>query len=345
MLDDATYGGNAGTDVGTLAYGNNTLSWSGALPIGAVATITYSVTVGYPDTGDRVLTNTVVSASPGSNCRIGTDPPCRSAVTVLIPALAISKSADTTSIVAGGKVHYTIRATNTGQADYAAAQLTDPLAGLTDDAVVDATTTATSGTVGITGGVLSWTGALAMGTTVIITYSVSVPVVAVGGGDGVLTNRVFSTTVGASCATGNTLPACATVTSIAPRSIGLSGLTSSFDLAGLSDTTVTANGAVTMTVTTNSTGGYQVGVQAESPTLVGATPGNADTIPIAALLVRQSGTSLFEPMSATAPLVVHSQTRPSSPGGDAVSNDFRIQIPFVSTDTYSTTLDCIASAQ
>jgi len=345
VLDDATYGGNASTDVGTLAYGNNTLSWSGALPIGAVATITYSVTVGYPDTGDRVLTNTVVSASPGSNCRIGTDPLCRSAVTVLIPALAISKSADTTSIVAGGKVHYTIRATNTGQADYAAAQLTDPLAGLTDDAVVDATTTATSGTVGITGGVLSWTGALAMGTTVIITYSVTVPVVAVGGGDGVLTNRVFSTTVGASCAAGNTLPACATVTSIAPRSIGLSGLTSSFDLAGLPDTTVTANGAVTMTVTTNSTGGYQVGVQAESTTLVGATPGNTDTIPIAALLVRQSGTSLFEPMSATAPLVVHSQTRPSSPGGDAVSNDFRIQIPFVSTDTYSTTLDYIASAQ
>jgi uncharacterized repeat protein (TIGR01451 family) len=345
VLDDATYAGDASTDTGTLAYGNSTLSWSGALAVGATATITYSVTVRYPDTGDRVLTNAVVSASPGSTCATGTDAGCTSVVAVAIPALAIVKSVDATAVVAGGTVHYTIQATNTGEADYAAAQLSDPLAGVTDDAVVDGPPTASSGTVGITGGVLTWTGALSMGATVIIGYSVAVPVTPVGGGDDVLTNRVFSTSVGASCVTRNTVPGCATSTSIAARSISLSGLTQSFTLTGLPDATITADGAVTMTVTTNSTGGYLVSVQAESPTLVATAPENTDSIPIEALRVRESGTSLFRPMSASTPLIVHSQTRPSAPGGDAVSNDFQIGIPFVSTDTYSTTLDYIATAQ
>jgi uncharacterized repeat protein (TIGR01451 family) len=345
VLDDAVYAGNATTDVGTLAYANSTLSWSGALAVGATATITYSVTVRYPDTGDGVLTNAVVSASPGSTCTTGTNPACTSTVAVRIPSLAIVKSADATSIVAGGTVHYTIRATNTGQADYPTAQLTDPLGGVTDDAVLDGSPTATTGSVGVTGGVLTWTGALSIGATVTIGYAIAVPVTPIGGGDDVLDNRVSSTSVGASCVTGNTVPACATSTPITARSISLSGLTSSFALTGLPDATITADGAVTMTVTTNSSGGYQVSVQAESPTLVGAAPDNTDSIPIGALRVRESSTSLFQPMSSSSPLIVHSQTRPSAPGGDAVSNDFQIQLPFVSTDTYSTTLDYIATAQ
>jgi hypothetical protein len=61
--------------------------------------------------------------------------------------------------------------------------------------------------------------------------------------------------------------------------------------------------------------------------------------------VRETGASQFRPLSASTPLVVHRQNVPSAPGGDAISNDFRIQIPFVSSDTYSATLDYIASAQ
>ena len=51
------------------------LSWTGDLAVGAAATITYSVTVHNPDTGNHILANTVTSATPGSNCPSGgTDP-------------------------------------------------------------------------------------------------------------------------------------------------------------------------------------------------------------------------------------------------------------------------------
>ena len=44
------------------------MTWTGDLTAGASATVTYSVTVNDPDTGNRTLANTVRSASPGNNC-------------------------------------------------------------------------------------------------------------------------------------------------------------------------------------------------------------------------------------------------------------------------------------
>ncbi|WP_261568032.1 hypothetical protein [Frankia gtarii] len=108
---------------------------------------------------------------------------------------------------------------------------------------------------------------------------------------------------------------------------------------------VVANGAVTMTVTTNSSNGYTVAVQATSPTLTAQTAGNDDSIPVSSLLVRESGTSAFQPLSDAAAVPVYSQGQPSAPGGDAVSNDYSIDIPFVASDRYSTTFDYIAATQ
>jgi hypothetical protein len=99
-----------------------------------------------------------------------------------------------------------------------------------------------------------------------------------------------------------------------------------------------------MTVTTNSTGGYVVSVQAESATLTGANPANSATIPISDLLVRGHGAEDFSPLSLS-PLVVLDQDHASASGGDLVSNDYRVSIPFVPSDTYSGTLDYIVSAQ
>ena len=57
------------------------LTWTGNLAPGDTATITYSVTVNNPDTGDHVLANTVTSATAGSNCPSGgTDPRCTATV-------------------------------------------------------------------------------------------------------------------------------------------------------------------------------------------------------------------------------------------------------------------------
>jgi hypothetical protein len=128
------------------------------------------------------------------------------------------------------------------------------------------------------------------------------------------------------------------------RFITLSGVTPSFTITGLPDTTVQADGAVTMTVTTNSPSGYQVSVQATTDSLTGLTA-NGDSIPIDQLGVRESGTTYFDPLSTTTALVVHRQATPSAPGGDAVSTDYQVRIPFVASDTYSTTLDYIAGSQ
>ena len=53
-----------------VSYTSPDLTWTGNLAVGASATITYSVTVNNPDTGDKTLVNTVISATPGSNCPV-----------------------------------------------------------------------------------------------------------------------------------------------------------------------------------------------------------------------------------------------------------------------------------
>ncbi|TDW24390.1 DUF7507 domain-containing protein [Kribbella kalugense] len=339
VLDDAGYAGDAAASVGTIAYSNSTLVWTGALAAGAAATVTYSVTALFPAVGDHRLANAVFSGSAGSSCVSGAEPGCGSTVTVLVPALTISKTADRTQVVAGSSLHYTIEATNTGEADYPAATLTDSLVGVQDDASYSNDAAASSGVVTYSTGTLTWNGAIPRGATVLITYSVAVPVT--GAGDGVLTNTVTSEAVGENCAPGD----CTTSTPIAPLTLTLTGLTTSFLLTGLPNSTISSDGTVTMTVTTNSTTGYSVSVQAAGTALLPATPGNPATIPIDQLGVRESGDADFVPLSSTDPVVVHQQNAASAPGGDAVSNDYQIRIPFVSSDTYSTTLDYIASSQ
>jgi hypothetical protein len=130
-------------------------------------------------------------------------------------------------------------------------------------------------------------------------------------------------------------------------SIALSGLTSSFTLNGLPGATVTGAGDVTFKVETNNISGYAVSVQAQTPTLVAATAGNLDSIPIGSLQVRQSVVGTpggWTSISSAGAVTVHTQAARSALGGDAIGNDYQIQIPFVAADTYSATLDYIATA-
>ncbi|NUU08082.1 SpaA isopeptide-forming pilin-related protein [Leifsonia sp. C5G2] len=82
VLKDATYNNDAS---GGATVSRNVLSWSGALPIGGTATITYTVTVRDPARGDRSMVNTVVSAPSGSNCFAGSSD---SRCTVTVPIRA-----------------------------------------------------------------------------------------------------------------------------------------------------------------------------------------------------------------------------------------------------------------
>jgi uncharacterized repeat protein (TIGR01451 family) len=343
VLDDASYvDGSATVTAGSASLVDGVLVWTTPLAVAATATMVYSVTTTFPAPGDRSLQNTAVQTSQGSNCLLGSsDLRCSSTVAVLVPALTVSKAVDTTTIVAGGIVHYTLLATNTGEAAYAAATLTDSLAGLLDDADYRSDAEATSGTVSFTSGTVNWAGPLAIGQSVTVTFSVAVHTV--DEGDLLLDNRVVSASIGSTCGA-TSVASCITSTSVQARTITLSGLTSSFTLSGPPSVLVTANGAVTMNVQTNSPGGYYVTVKPAGGTMVG-TGTNPETIPVGELKVRESGKTLFGSLLANQALVVHSQTGPSSAGGDAVSNDFQVQIPFIRPDSYSVTLDYIATTQ
>ena len=218
VLDDATYGSGSATS-GTLRFTSPTLTWTGDLAAGAGATITYSVTVKNPDTGNHVLSNTVTSATPGSNCPSGsTDAGCT--VTVSVPGLTIVKTADVSTTTPGSQVHYTITVTNTGAVILTGATFADDLTGLLDDATYDtdsATVTAGLGSVSYLSPNLTWTGTLAAGQFATIKYSVTVA--GSDTGNGVLSNTVTSATAGSNCPNGGTDPRCTATVTVASLSI------------------------------------------------------------------------------------------------------------------------------
>jgi hypothetical protein len=125
--------------------------------------------------------------------------------------------------------------------------------------------------------------------------------------------------------------------------IALTGLTSSFTLTGAPGTTATDAGAVGFNVETNDVAGYAVTVQSAASTLAPQAVGNTDTIPISALTVRQSGGGSYQPLSNVAPVLVHSQSGRSANGGDNLSNDYQITVPVVNADTYTATLNYVAT--
>ena len=161
VLDDAAYNSDATATAGSVTFTSPNLTWTGDLAPGAAATITFTVTVNNPDTGDKSLTSTITSAAAGNNCPAGgTDPRCTATVTVLIPALTITKTADIATTTPGSTVGYTITVTDTGPTPYTAATVTDALDGVLNDAAYNGNATATTGTVTFTSPDLTWTGDL-----------------------------------------------------------------------------------------------------------------------------------------------------------------------------------------
>jgi uncharacterized repeat protein (TIGR01451 family) len=339
VLDDAAYNGDATATTGTVTFASPVLTWTGDLAVGATVTITYTITVASLDTGDKTLANTVTSADAGSTC-----PPaapgsaCTVDITVLTPALTISKTASASQVVAGGTVVYSIVVANTGQVQFPAATITDPLSGVLNAAAYNGDAAATTGTVSFAAGVISWTGNLPLNATAVITYSVTTNAADASGTT--LANTVSSTVQGSNCGTGSTGPGCTADVTVLPQVIAISGLTSSFTLTGLPGTRAEQDAAVTMTVTSNSPDGYQVTVQPATQNLTSGT--SPDTIPFGDLNVRGTAQDIFQPL--TGPVLIHDQNGPSAPGGDPIRNDYQITIPNVQDGTYHGTLNYIATA-
>lgn len=104
LLKDASYNNDQVTTAGTVTYAQPMLSWTAALARGAAATITYSVTVRNPATGDQELLNTVVSTSPRTNCSPASgDPRCTVKVPIEVSDLVWRKvdSTSAANILAG----------------------------------------------------------------------------------------------------------------------------------------------------------------------------------------------------------------------------------------------------
>jgi len=192
VLDDATLTGvPAGA---TFDASTGVLTWNGAVPTHDSVSVSYTVHVNAPASGDGTMTNTVTTP-PDGNCATGAEPGC--SVTVLIPAFTVSKSASPSTVHAGDTVTYTLTV-NALRASFtsASAVVTDDLTGVLDDATYngDASPAAT-----YEDGVLTWHLQPTVGTPIVITYSVT----ARGDrqGDNMLTNTVSADAeTGGSCA-------------------------------------------------------------------------------------------------------------------------------------------------
>lgn len=167
VLDDATYNGDA-SEGATLT--GQTLSWSGPLAVGQSKDITYSVTVDDPVSGDGTLVNAVTTDDPTGSCT--SDGSCTT--TTNVGTYTVTKSVDKTAAAEGDTVTWTVTVRNTGTAAYTTdspATFTDDMSDVLDDATYnqDATNGAT-----FAGKTLSWSGPLAVGQTLAVTYSATV---------------------------------------------------------------------------------------------------------------------------------------------------------------------------
>ena len=204
VLDDADYNKDASASTGTVHYDKPRLSWSGPLAAGASATITYSVTL--TGAGDTKVDNVAFvtdctacdpPAPPADACATdGVNPANGLACapdSFEVPKLEIDKTADTTELpVVGQTVTYTIVATNNGAGAYTAADpatVLDDLSGVLDDATVDQSSITASVGAAPTYSkpLISWSGPLASGDSVTISYQVTYT----GGGDHRLVNTAW----------------------------------------------------------------------------------------------------------------------------------------------------------
>ncbi|MGG7452990.1 hypothetical protein ACQ3HE_18990 [Plantibacter auratus] len=183
-LDDASFNDDATASAGAdPVFNTPTLTWSGDLAAGDSVTIRYSVTV--IANGDGHVTNTAcipeLQAAAGENA-------CAT-VTTELPKLSITKTAEPVTVPAiGDSVTYTVTLTNDGLSDYstdAPATMTDDLTGVLDDASYNGDASASTGEAPrYVDGLLRWSGELAAGGSVTITYSVTYQ----GSGDHELVN-------------------------------------------------------------------------------------------------------------------------------------------------------------
>jgi len=202
VLDDATYNRDVKASLGKATVKDGFIVWSGTLPVGGKAVITYSMTVKEMQdlSKDSNFTLKNVVHSPG--CRVDSARTSGSAVRAAaaepgcttshdLGRYQYSKTSDPESastVRVGDTVTYTLQVKQIGKGRVDNAKVIDNLSGALDDADYNGGAKAYSGTVQVNDETLTWTGDLPVGQKVTITYSVKVT----AGGDHRLANVVTS---------------------------------------------------------------------------------------------------------------------------------------------------------
>ncbi|MEV7117131.1 DUF6923 family protein [Kitasatospora griseola] len=168
VLDDATL--DPASLTGGAVAQNGSITWSGPLAAEATHTVTYTVVVNNPDTGNHVLRNAAVPGGTGT---------CEGDCQRITPVaeFSLSKAAAPASVAPGGIVTYSLTVTNTGEVPFGTgpdeappAHVTDDLTGVLDNAVYN--DDASDGGA-LTGDLLAWDVSLPVGGSVTLTYSVT----------------------------------------------------------------------------------------------------------------------------------------------------------------------------
>ncbi|MFI9630358.1 hypothetical protein [Streptomyces sp. NPDC052042] len=183
VLDDATYNDDVKASAGSAEVKDGKLVWKGNLPVGAKATITYSVTV--TGGGDTKLHNVVTTDDKRGHCE--QEDGCET--DHVYGSYVFSKSSDPKSgstVQVGDKVTYTVTVAQKGAGDVKNATVVDDLSKVLDDATYNDDVKASAGSAEVKDGKLVWKGNLPVGAKATITYSVTVT----GGGDTKLHNVV-----------------------------------------------------------------------------------------------------------------------------------------------------------
>ncbi|MDR2453959.1 MAG: CshA/CshB family fibrillar adhesin-related protein [Bifidobacteriaceae bacterium] len=197
---------------GAFKWDSPVLSWTGPLAVGAAVTLTYKVRLAPGGDGD--LRNVVwvpIDPSPtppqcplpmsgplaagrlGAGARVAAlDPDCAATETP-VPALTVDKSVEVAPPLGiGSQAKFTITLTNTGKADFTAARpgfMADDMEDVLDDASWVGDAAATLGAVDFEAPRLVWTGALKVGQTATIAYTMRLT----GQGDGQARNLAWVT--------------------------------------------------------------------------------------------------------------------------------------------------------
>ena len=223
----------------------NTLTWTGSLDVGASVTLTYKVKINAGVTKADTMTNKVIGqATDGNdgqtpaatNCATGTEPGCFSTLTGAASGVSVAKTSDPptgSTVVPGQTVTYTVMATNIGDVTFTDATLSDDMSDVLDDATLTGTPSSDLGaqpTFDAATNNLNWTGDLAPGQTVHVTYQVVVNADAVAPAE--LRNTVVANVTNPAppddptnhgdppannCAEGSTDPVCSPVLPVGSR--------------------------------------------------------------------------------------------------------------------------------